>query len=188
MGNLASFAFKPTFWISKLDSKKWKKSVVTSTSLNVSGKKYSIVDYLNMARSIDQKKLNGKGGNMERDKKTFLVVLLGIFLLGCTSTVQSSGAAPLDQNASKKIEKNIDIAKINAIAGSCSEQNDPVCLEKMVKEIERIFDSSGYSLNKTLANCYSSRENAIHAMQLGWGDLFLSVFALLETNDLSFAF
>jgi len=53
----------------------------------------------------------------------------------------------------------------------------------MVKEIQRVFESSGYSLNKTIANCYSSKENAIYTMQLGWGDLFLSVFALLESNE-----
>jgi hypothetical protein len=120
---------------------------------------------------------------MKKGKETFLTVLLAIFLLGCTNSAQSLDAAPLDQQASKRIEKNIDIAKINAIAGSCEKQNDPVCLQKMVKEIERVFESSGYSLNKTIANCYSTKENAIYTMQLGWGNLFLSVFALLETNE-----
>ena len=120
---------------------------------------------------------------MKRGKKLVLGVLFGILMFGCTNSAESLDAAPLNQNASNKIEKHIDIDKINAIAASCSGQNDLVCMEKMVKEIERVFESSGYSLNKTIANCYSTRENAIHTMQLGWGNFFLSVFALLETNE-----
>lgn len=120
---------------------------------------------------------------MKRDRNLVLGVLSAILILGCTNSAESLDAAPLNQNASDKIEKHIDIDKINAIACSCSGQNDAVCMEKMVKEIERVFVSSGYSLNKTIANCYSTRGNAIHTMQLGWGNLFLSVFALLETNE-----
>ncbi|MCF7982415.1 MAG: hypothetical protein K9K86_10550 [Pseudomonadales bacterium] len=120
---------------------------------------------------------------MKKGKKAFLTVLLGFFLLGCTTSAQSLDAAPLNQQTSKNIEKNIDIAKINAIAGSCEEKNDPVCKQKLVKEIQRIFKSSGYSLNKTIANCYSNKENAIYTMQLGWGNLFGAVFAMLETDE-----
>ena len=121
---------------------------------------------------------------MKRGKKTVLGILLVVsFLLGCGRNAQSLDAAPLNEQASNKIEKNLDNDKFIAIGESCTKKGDPVCLKKMVKEIERVFTSSGYSLNKTLANCYSNRENAIATMQLGWGDLFLGVFVLLQTPE-----
>ena len=121
---------------------------------------------------------------MKRGNKTFVGVLfVVIFLLGCGKNALSLDAAPLNEQASNRIEKNLDIEKFNAIAGSCTQKGDPVCLKKMAKEIERVFTSSGYSLNKTMANCYSNRDNAVATMQLGWGDLFLGVFVLLETPE-----
>lgn len=114
------------------------------------------------------------------------VSILAIFLflttslLGCGS---SNDPIPLNQDALGKLESKIDLAKITSIGASCEGQDDKACMIKLAKEIDRTFSSAGYSLDKSINQCYSSQENAIYCSQSGLAELFLIVFSLLDTQQ-----
>lgn len=101
-------------------------------------------------------------------------------LLGCGS---SNDPIPLNQAALDKLESKIDFTKMTSIGASCEGQDDQACMIRLTKEIDRTFSSAGYSLDKSIDQCYSSKENAIYCSQSGLAELFLTVFSLLETQQ-----
>lgn len=109
-----------------------------------------------------------------------IFLFLTTSLLGCGS---SNDPIPLNQDALGKLESKIDNAKISSIVASCESQGDQACMIKLTKEIDRSFSSAGYSLDKSINQCYSSKENAVYCSQSGLAELFLTVFSLLETQQ-----
>lgn len=113
----------------------------------------------------------------------FVLVFLCISALCCIGCSSSNEVMPLNKEALAKLKKNEGSARFDSIAANCDKQNQSACLLELAKESERVFSSSGYSYDKSIANCYSSMENAIFCEQSGVGNFFKSAFMLMATKE-----